>query len=358
MPFDIPALRKLISDGEKDIAIELGLQTLPPVGVEKALNVAFSSQVRDLYDHQSWIKDQIIPSVKADDDTIIEIAASEGVIRKQATFSSGPVTFPGQAGIPEDTEMQTSSGALYRVIASGQPQNGQVAVTVQASDAGVAGNLAEGEAMTLLSPVPGVESNGAVGTGGLSGGADIEPVSEVLDRLLYRKRNPPVGGALHDYVIWAREMAGVSRAWSWDVWHGPGTVGLAWVYDGRDDITPTLQDRADMEKYLFRHADPATGNFVGKPGGIEVWPVELVLRPVNMIIDITPDTPATRKAVQSRLLTLQKTLQPGQTLPISAIRTAIGTASGVTDYSLNLTADIPCAQNELITIGVLTWPTV
>lgn len=48
MPFDIPALRKLISDGEKDIAIELGLQTLPPVGVEKALNVAFSSQVRDL----------------------------------------------------------------------------------------------------------------------------------------------------------------------------------------------------------------------------------------------------------------------------------------------------------------------
>ena len=113
-----------------------------------------------------------------------------------------------------------------------------------------------------------------------------------------------------------------------------------------------------MEDYLFRHTDPATGVYVGKPGGIEVWPVELMLRPVNMIIGITPDTPATRKAVQSRLLTLQKTLQPGQTLPISAIRTAIGTASGVTDYTLNLTADIPCAQNELITIGVLTWPTV
>jgi uncharacterized phage protein gp47/JayE len=357
MPFDIPALRKLISDGEKDIAIELGLQTLPPVGVEKALNVAFSSQVRDLYDHQSWIKDQIIPSVKADDDTIIEVAASEGVIRKQATFSTGPATFPGQAGIPENTEMQTSSGALFRVIASGQPQNGQVVVTVQASDAGVAGNLAEGETMILLSPVPGVESNGVVGTGGLSGGADIEPVSEVLDRLLYRKRNPPVGGALHDYVLWSREMAGVSRAWSWDVWHGPGTVGLAWVYDGRDNITPTLQDRADMEKYLFRHADPATGNFVGKPGGIEVWPVEIHLKPVPLTIRLTPDNQVTRQSVSARLLLLQQTMAPGQTMGVSALRTAIGTATGVTDYTLDINGDITCNQNELITVGVITWLT-
>lgn len=40
MPYNVPALRKLITDGEKDIAFELGLQKLPPVGVEKALNTA------------------------------------------------------------------------------------------------------------------------------------------------------------------------------------------------------------------------------------------------------------------------------------------------------------------------------
>lgn len=96
MPYNVPALRKLITDGEKDIAFELGLQRLPPVGVEKALNTSFSNQVRDLYDHQSWIKDQIIPSVKSDDETIIETAASEGVIRKQATFATGPAVFKGE----------------------------------------------------------------------------------------------------------------------------------------------------------------------------------------------------------------------------------------------------------------------
>ncbi len=97
MPYEIPTLGKLIADGEKDIAYELGLQKLPPVSVEQALNVSFSSQVRDLYDHQSWIKDQIIPSTASDDETIIKTATYEGVIRKQATFASGPVTFTSQS---------------------------------------------------------------------------------------------------------------------------------------------------------------------------------------------------------------------------------------------------------------------
>ncbi|KZJ96069.1 hypothetical protein AWH00_12300 [Escherichia coli] len=40
MPYEIPTLGKLIADGEKDIAYELGLQKLPPVSVEQALYVS------------------------------------------------------------------------------------------------------------------------------------------------------------------------------------------------------------------------------------------------------------------------------------------------------------------------------
>ncbi len=110
MPYNVPTLRKLIADGERDIEIELNIPLLPPVGVEKAINVSVSSQVRDLYDHQSWIADQIIPSPKSDDQTIIDTAASEGVIRKQPTFATGPVTFTSAAALPVDTEMQTAGG--------------------------------------------------------------------------------------------------------------------------------------------------------------------------------------------------------------------------------------------------------
>lgn len=357
MPYDIPPLRKLITDGEKDIAYELDLEKLPPVCVEKALNTAFSTQVRDLYDHQSWIKDQIIPSPKSEDDTIIQEAAYEGVIRKQASFALGPATFTSTAPLTADTRMQSDSNQVYSVTASGPVIDGRVTVIIKAEDAGVAGNLQEGDVLTLLSPVPGTGSTGQVASGGITGGADIEPVSELLDRLLYRKRNPPVGGALHDYVIWAREMAGVSRAWAWDMWHGPCTVGLAWLYDGREDILPTAADLTAMEHYLFRHKDPASGQYVGKPGGIEVWPVMLTLKTVPLSIRLTPDSDATRKAVQTSLLTLQKTIAPGQPLPVSSLRTAIGIAAGVTDYLLNVTADITCDVDELVTLGEITWLT-
>lgn len=357
MPFSTPTLRKLIQDGEADIAIELDIQKLPPVGVEKAINISVSSQLRDLYDHQSWIADQIIPTTKSDDQTIIDTAVTEGVIRKQATFATGVVTFTGTATLPADTEMQSADNIVFRVTVDALPVGGQITANVQADEAGVDSNLAADETLTLLSPVAGVGSTGAVASGGITGGSDIEPISELLDRLLFRKRNPPVGGALHDYVIWARELAGVSRAWAYDCWHGTGTVGLAWLYDDRDDIIPTDADKVTMENYLFRHADPATGNYVGKPGGIECWPVIISLHPVDMSIRLTPDTTATRAAVQASLLALQKQMSPGKTLQISALRTAIGSSSGVTDYTLSVNADITVPAAELVTIGVLTWLT-
>ncbi|BBV67856.1 phage baseplate protein [Klebsiella sp. STW0522-44] len=357
MPFNTPTLRKIIADGKKDIEIELGLTVLPPVGVENAVNISVSSQVRDLYDHQNWIADQIIPSPRSDDQTIIDTAASEGVIRKQPSFATGPVTFTSTGALPVDTEMQAQDATVYRVLTSSQPVAGIVTVQVQADEVGVTGNLSSGQVLTLLSPVAGTESTGAVALPGITGGADIEPITELLDRLLFRKRNPPVGGAVHDYVIWAREMAGVSRAWCFDAWHGSGTVGLAWVYDDREDVTPTDADRTSMESYLFRHTDPATGLYVGKPGGIEVWPVVLALKVVPLSISITPDSISNRASVQTSLTALQKTLSPGQKLPVSALRTAIGATSGITDYSLSVFDDITAATDELITIGEITWLT-
>ncbi|MGO1309416.1 MAG: baseplate J/gp47 family protein, partial [Kluyvera intermedia] len=57
------------------------------------------------------------------------------------------------------------------------------------------------------------------------------------------------------------------------------------------------------------------------------------------------------------LLALQKQMSPGKTLQISALRTAIGSSSGVTDYTLSVNADITVPADELVTIGVLTWLT-
>ncbi|EMX0849595.1 baseplate J/gp47 family protein [Pluralibacter gergoviae] len=352
--FSVPTLRQIIRAGIQDLEIELD-QELPIVGVERALNIAFSGALRDLYDYQTWIKNQIIPTENSADETIIDTARYEGVIRKAASFASGPVTFTGSRPLPLNAEMQTQDGVRYHVSATSDPAAGKVTVTVQANETGLNGNLTAGDVLTLISPIAGVNSDGMVAAAGISGGADVESVPELLTRLLYRKRNPPTGGALHDYVLWATELPGISRAWAFDNWHGRGTVGLAWVYDHRDDIIPTGTDRDAMLAYLYRHQDPATGTWVGKPGGIEVWPIPLALKPVPLTIRIIPDTAAIRSAVILNLQALFRSLSPGDTLLLSAIRTAIGSATGVTDYELDVTNNQSSQNYELLTLGAVTW---
>lgn len=250
MPYSVPTLRQLIASGALDLEASLGT-VLPKFGIELALNTSVSAAIRDLYDHQAWIVRQIIPTTESDDQTIIETAQFEGVIRKQATYAAGPATLNGTVPAPVGTVLQHKDGRQYAVTSSASPSSGTVAVQVQAIAVGAEGNLAAGEVLTLVTPVPGLQSNGV--SGDISGGADIEPIAELLERLLFRKRNPPMGGAVADYVAWMREVSGVTRAWAYDVWQGGGTVGIGWVFDDRSDILPTpVQPRSARSRARAR----------------------------------------------------------------------------------------------------------
>jgi uncharacterized phage protein gp47/JayE len=355
MPFNVPTLRQIIASGALDLESSLGT-VLPKFGIELALNTAVSAGIRDAYDHQMWIVRQIIPTTESDDQTIIETAQFEGVIRKQATYAAGPATLNGTVPAPVGTVLQHKDGRQYAVTSSASPSSGSVAVQVQAIAVGAEGNLAAGEVLTLVTPVPGLQANGT--SGDISGGADIEPISELLERLLFRKRNPPMGGAVADYVAWMREVSGVTRAWAYDVWQGGGTVGIGWVFDDRIDILPTPTDQQFMMDYLFRHPDPATGVLVGRPGGIEPVFIGPLLKVTDLAITPMPDSAEIRAAIEANLNGYERTLQPGDTLLLTKIQTAIGSAAGVNNYTLDLAADVPADIDELNVIGVITWPTL
>lgn len=311
MPFNVPTLRQIIASGSLDLESSLGT-VLPKFGIELALNTAVSAGIRDAYDHQMWIVRQIIPTTESDDQTIIETAQFEGVIRKQATYAVGLATLTGTVPVPVGTVLQHSDGRQYTVTSSNSPIGGVVAVQVKATEAGAAGNLAAGQPLTLVTPVPGLQSNGV--SEDISGGADIEPINQLLERLLFRKRNPPMVGAVADYVAWMREVPGVTRAWAYDVWQGGGTVGIGWVYDDRTDILPTPIDQFMMQNYLFLHADPATGVLVGRPGGIEPVFIGPLLKVTDLAITPIPDSAEIRAAIEANLNGYERTLQPGDTL--------------------------------------------
>ncbi|MBV7262554.1 baseplate J/gp47 family protein [Photobacterium sp. WH24] len=357
MPYNAPSMAESIRQLEGDIALELGLESeLPFICSERAIAFAVGAAKRDIHDHIDWLAKQIVPSSESDEQTIVEKAAYEGVPRKLAKKASGPASIPASAAavMPLDAVLKSDSGQRYVVTEAQLPENGAITFMVLAEQAGSAGNLAAGEVLTLVSPVPGVEAKATAGD--ISGGSDLEPVSELLGRLYFRKQNPPMGGALHDYIAWATEVGGVTRAWSYDMYQGGSTVGLTFVCDGEPDIIPTDNKITEVDTYIYRHADPATGELVGRPGGIELILFKLRLKTIQLSIDLTPDTGETRAAVVAQLKGLERAYaKPGSTILLSQVRTAIGTAQGVTDYQCTLNADITSAQDELITFGVPAW---
>lgn len=350
--YSVPTLRELVENGQADMEAELGCP-LPQFGVEQALNVAVSAGVRDLYDYQSWIVRQIIPTSDSEDQTIIDIASSEGVIRKTATKARGKAEFTATVTLPVGAEIKSKQGQVYRVESCSVPADHKIVVNITAVETGYAGNLAEDEPIILVSSVAGVQARGK--SLGVTGGLDIEPINQLLERLLYRKRNPPQGGAEHDYVAWCREVGGVSRAWSKGGYRGGSTVGIAFVFDGRDDILPTPADMKAMLAYIYRHQDPATRVYVGRPAGIEIIPIPLTLKTTNLTIALTPDTLENRKRVIGNLKSLERSLSPGEKLYKNAVGTAIGSITSVHNYLCDLAQDVSAADNEIHAIGEIKW---
>ena len=123
MPYSVPTLRQIIASGSLDLESSLGT-VLPKFGIELALNTAVSAGIRDAYDHQMWIVRQIIPTTESDDQTIIETAQFEGVIRKQATYAAGPATLNGTVPAPVGTVLQHKDGRQYAVTSSASPSSG------------------------------------------------------------------------------------------------------------------------------------------------------------------------------------------------------------------------------------------
>lgn len=360
MPYKAPGLSDLIARTEQNIQ-----QRLPgawPQANETtlgALAYASAGLAAGVHEHVAWVSRQIIPS-DADEAELLKHCQRWGVRRKQASRASGvvTVTVTDAVTVPANTRWQRADGALYSnseaVSASGASE---LAVPVTALNAGAAGNLAAGATLTLVTPLEYVVAQG-VTKAGLSGGADIESIGELLARLEYRVQYPPFGGNQYDYVRWARECAGVTRAWCLPTWQGGGTVGVTFVMDNNTPIFPTPTDIQRVADYIRAHKDPVTGLIVGAPDGIAVTVFAATPKPVNMQIYLSPNTEALRNAVKEALVALfYNECAPGGALAQSHIIRAIANVPGLVDFRLSAPTDdvLYSDTTELLTVGEITW---
>ncbi|MDA8481079.1 phage major capsid protein [Citrobacter sp. Awk 4] len=234
----------------------------------------------------------------------------------------------------------------YTATADAVSAGGVLRVPVACSVAGVSGNADDGTALILVTPVSGLPSSGMADT--LTGGFDTEDLETWRARVIERYYWTPQGGADGDYVVWAKEVPGITRAWTYRHWMGTGTVGV--MVASSDLVNPIPDD--DTVTSARTHIMP-----LAPVAGSDLYVFKPVEHTVDFHVRITPDTPEIRAAVTAELRAfLLRDGYPEGELELSRINEAISIATG--EYSHQLiepAATIPVAKNELAVMGDIAW---
>ncbi|EDJ8883674.1 hypothetical protein GFH75_23610, partial [Salmonella enterica subsp. diarizonae] len=205
MPYQPTPLAQLINQTQQDISQRLE-GTLP--GLDEttlhAIGYAQAGLSAQEHEHLAWIARQIIPS-DADEAELLKHCAWWGIVRKPASRAGGPVqlTLTDTATADAGVQLQRGDGVVYRITASKNAGAGTLEVDLEAVDAGAAGNAPAGTLLTFITPQAGIVQTATVTGSGITGGADVESLSELLSRLVFRVQYPPSGGTKYDFERWA-----------------------------------------------------------------------------------------------------------------------------------------------------------
>lgn len=349
MPFARPSLGELIHRAASDIEVGLpGSDARLRRSNLAVLARVHAGAVHGLYGHLAWLADQLMIDT-AEAAYLERYAAIWGVLRLPAAFAEGAVTLRGTSGVvvPAGAPLQRSDGQAYRTSADVTLVGGAATAPVVASEAGALGNADAGTAVTMSQPVAGVKSAALVASVGLTQGADAETDVSLRARVLARVRQAPQGGSKADYVSWALEVPGVTRAWCYPLEGGPGTVTVRFVRDGDASFIPELAEVAAVQA----HVD------VLRPVCAAVTVLAPVARPLNLSITLTPNTAATRAAVQAELADLlHREAEPGGTILLSHLREAVSISAGERNHTMTApSADVAHATGTMATLGTITW---
>ncbi|MEO1700405.1 MAG: baseplate J/gp47 family protein, partial [Planctomycetota bacterium] len=187
----------------------------------------------------------------------------------------------------------------------------------------------------------------------IAGGADVESDDELRGRVLARLRNPGQGGNQADYVRWALEVPGVTRAWCHPLLNGFGTVGLSFMRDGDPDPFPSPEAVAQVLTYVDER----------RPAGmigVEVFAPTPI--PLELTLSIEPDSIQVRTLVEEALAELvyleggPTPREPQTFLPLSRISEAISSVDGERSHSIQSPAAPPSVTpRQLLVPGAITW---
>ncbi len=348
MSFERPTLAEIVARVQTDFVSRLELVgAVLRRSMIYVLSRVIAGAAHMLHGHLDFLGRQLFPD-QSDEAYLIRQASLYGITKTAPTFATGTVDITGTNGsvVPAGTILVRSDGAEYTVDADETIASSIGTLDVTAVVAGADGTLTAGVVLTFESPVSGVDSTGEVDAS-TTDGSDEETTEALRTRLLEHMREPAHGGSEPDYIAWAKEVAGVTRVWVSPLELGPGTVVVRFARDNDVSPIPSAGEVTEVQTKLD----------LEKPAHATVTAFAPTDAPQVFTIAVVPDTTAVRNAVEAELEDLiLRVGEPGGTLLLSEVRTAIGTATGLTDYTMTVpSANVTYTANQLASLGTITW---
>jgi uncharacterized phage protein gp47/JayE len=234
MPFARPTLTQLREQSIEDITTSgvPGLTGLLRNAVLRVLAWVMAGLAYSVYGYADWIARMGVPFT-AENEYLHAWAALIGIYPVPASAATGQAQFTGNptTALPSGTPLTRGDGTPYVTTADGViDTTGQATVPVEATVLGAFTDCPAGTAINIASPIPGINSAG-ITIGPMTGGADDETEESLRSRMLFKYREPPAGGAAADYILWALEVPGVTRAWVLGSGWGVGSVVVYPMFD-------------------------------------------------------------------------------------------------------------------------------
>jgi uncharacterized phage protein gp47/JayE len=386
MPYARPTLTQLRSQVAADISAGLqGSDALLRFSSLNILGTALAGLAQLQYGYTDFVSLQANPFT-ATEEWLEAWAALKNVFREAATQAGlavpGQVTFSGTNGIslPSGTPLVRGDGVGFTTTAIGTVSGGTVTVPAVANAdpsglTGAFGNCAIGTVMTLGTAIAGIQSTGSVTTA-FTGGADVEQDTSLRSRMLQAYQNVPQGGAQKDYVTWALQVNGVTRAWCNGNGFGAGTVVVSTMFDVTESANNGFPQGVSGVATLETRGTPvatldllAVANWIYplRPVTALVYSVAPTQQVVNFSITGSSGfSSATKALIASAIAGIfvlygtPLSTVPGQNgvIDMSYINSAIAAISGTAGFVVTVpTGNIVGTTGQLPVLGTITWLT-
>ncbi len=367
MPWTTPTLTSVRQQDRDYIAGKLGA-TILPNGEVRVLADANAGNAHLNLQYLDWQALQYLPDTAEQQfldrwSTIWLVNADGSRGRKVATYSTGSATITGIAGtvFPSGSQL-TFSGIGFETTADVTAGTSPTPIPLRALDAGSAGNVAAGTTLAIAVAVAGISGTNGATVVSLTGGTDAESDDELRVRVLQRIRQPPMGGDADDYVAWALQVPGVTRAWASPREMGLGTVTVRFMMDDLRATTspltngfPTPADVAAVQAYVASKRTVTGELFVVLP----------IPEPINFAVaNLVGDNPGLRATIATSVsaMLMRRAAparaingvgQPAVNIPAAWVDNAIYTAVGGVSYDLTMTDHVMPSKGSLAVLGTI-----